>query len=79
MKLKVNYSQTKKIIFDGARTGNFNFISQKFKYPKPRRIKFSVIKGNENVINEINNYPESIESLVTIQFLILLYKGSSSS
>ena len=23
-------------------------------------MKFSVIKGNENVINEINNYPESI-------------------
>lgn len=52
-------SDQKKIIFDGARTGNFNFISQKLNI-KPEEMKFSVIKGNENVINEINNYPESI-------------------
>ena len=52
-------SNSRKMIFDGARTGNFNFISQKLNI-KPEEMKFSVIKGNENVINEINNYPESI-------------------
>lgn len=52
-------SDKKKIIFDGARTGNFNFISQKLNI-EPEKMKFSVIKGNENILNEINKYPESI-------------------
>ena len=36
-----------------------SILSQKLNI-KPEEMKFSVIKGNENVINEINNYPESI-------------------
>lgn len=52
-------SDKKKIIFDGANTGNFNFVSQRLNL-KPKEVKFSVIKGNEEIINQINKYPESI-------------------
>lgn len=52
-------SEKRKVIFDGANTGNFNFVAQRLNL-KPRDIKFSVIKGNEEIVNQINKYPESI-------------------
>lgn len=52
-------SDERKVIFDGARSGNFNFISQKLNL-KPTEMKFSVIKGNENIITEMDKYPENI-------------------
>lgn len=52
-------SDSRKMIFDGANTGNFNFVAQKLNI-KPKDVKFSVIKGNEEIINQISKYPESI-------------------
>ena len=52
-------SSNRKIIFDGANTGNFSFVAQKFNL-KPQDIKFSVIKGNKQIINQIDKYPSSI-------------------
>lgn len=52
-------SDSRKMIFDGANTGNFNFVAQILNI-KPKDVKFSVIKGNEEIINQISKYPESI-------------------
>ena len=52
-------SSNRKIIFDGANTGNFSFVAQKFNL-KPQDIKFSVIKGNKQIINQIDKYPSNI-------------------
>ena len=52
-------SNSRKMIFDGASTGNFNFVAQKFNL-EPQNIKFSVIKGNEQIIDQIDKYPSSI-------------------
>lgn len=52
-------SEEKNIIFDGANTSNFNFVTQKLGL-KPKEVKFSVIKGNKNVIENINKYTKSI-------------------
>lgn len=52
-------SDQRKIIFDGAYTSNFNFVTQKLNL-KPTEIKFSVLKSNENIIDQITKYPSSI-------------------
>ncbi len=55
---KMNFYQiSKKMIFDGASTGNFNFVAQKFNID-PQNVKFSVIKGNEQIIDQIDKYPK---------------------
>lgn len=52
-------SDKKNIIFDGVNASNFNFVAQKLNL-KPKDIKYSLIKGNEQIINQINKFPESI-------------------
>lgn len=52
-------SDQRKIIFDGTYTSNFNFVVQKLKV-KPTEIKFSVLKGNESIVDQIAKYPSSI-------------------
>ncbi len=53
------HSEKKNIIFDGTNSSNLNYIAQKLK-SAPADMKFSIISGNENVIKEINKYPEKI-------------------
>jgi len=52
-------SDSKKFIFDGTNSSNLNFIAQKLN-KKPADLKFSIINGNENVIKELNKYPDKI-------------------
>lgn len=52
-------SDEKKIIFDGTNSSNLNFVAQKLN-KIPSELKFSIIKGNKNVIEEINKYPDKI-------------------
>ncbi|MDR2204834.1 MAG: substrate-binding domain-containing protein [Flavobacteriaceae bacterium] len=52
-------SDEKPFIFDGANSGNLNFVAQKIGQ-KPADLKFSVIPGNENVIRELDKYPDKI-------------------
>ena len=52
-------SDNKNIIFDGTNSGNLNFVAQKLG-KKPSELKFSTISGNENVIKELNNFPNKI-------------------
>lgn len=52
-------SDEKKFIFDGANSSNLNFVAQKLK-KLPKDLKYSIIPGNKNVIEELNKYPDKI-------------------
>ncbi|MDO4225352.1 MAG: substrate-binding domain-containing protein [Bergeyella zoohelcum] len=53
------HSDEKKLIFDGTNAGNLNFVAQKIN-EEPKNLKFSIIKGNENVIKQLHQYPNKI-------------------
>lgn len=52
-------SDNKDLIFDGANASNLNFVAQRFN-KKPSELKFSVIKGNKNIIENLSKYPGKI-------------------
>jgi phosphate transport system substrate-binding protein len=52
-------SDEKQFIFDGANSSNLNFVAQKLK-KLPKDLKYSIIPGNKNVIEELNKYPDKI-------------------
>lgn len=52
-------SDKKRLIFDGTNSSNLNFIAQKFK-KDPSQLQFSIINGNENVAEQLKNYPDKI-------------------
>lgn len=52
-------SNDKKFIFDGANSSNLNFVAQKLK-KQPKDLKFSIIPGNKNIIEELSKYPDKI-------------------
>lgn len=52
-------SDKKRLIFDGTNSSNLNFIAQKYQ-KNPSELKFSIINGNENVIEQLKNYPDKI-------------------
>lgn len=52
-------SDNKQFVFNGANSSNLNFVAQKLK-KQPKDLKFSVIAGNKNIIEELNKYPDKI-------------------
>ena len=52
-------SDKKRLIFDGTNSSNLNFIAQKFQ-KDPSQLKFSIINGNENVVEQLKNFPDKI-------------------
>lgn len=52
-------SEDKNFIFDGTNSSNLNFVAQKLK-KQPKDLKFSVIPGSQNIIEELNEYPNKI-------------------
>lgn len=52
-------SETKRFVFDGTNSSNLNFVAQKIG-AKPSDLKFSIINGNENVVNQIASHPDKI-------------------
>lgn len=52
-------SDKKRLIFDGTNSSNLNFVAQKFQ-KNPADLKFSIINGNENVAEQLKNYPDKI-------------------
>lgn len=52
-------SGNKNFIFDGANSSNLNFVAQKLK-KLPKDLKYSIIPGSINVIEELNKYPSKI-------------------
>lgn len=52
-------SDKKEFIFDGANASNINFVAQKLNL-LPKDLKFSVIPGNENIIDQLEKYPNKI-------------------
>ncbi|KPE49656.1 PstS family phosphate ABC transporter substrate-binding protein [Chryseobacterium indologenes] len=52
-------SDDKSFIFDGTNSSNLNFVAQKLK-KQPKNLKFSIIPGNQNIIEELGKYPGKI-------------------
>lgn len=52
-------SEEKTLVFDGANAANLNFVAQYYKQ-KPATLKYSVVKGNEGVLQEIPKHSNSI-------------------
>lgn len=52
-------SEERNIIFDGTNSSNLNFVAQKFQ-KLPKELKFSIISGNSNIINELQKIPGKI-------------------
>ncbi|MFY1048298.1 PstS family phosphate ABC transporter substrate-binding protein [Chryseobacterium sp. GP-SGM7] len=52
-------SDEKNFVFDGTNSSNLNFVAQKLK-KQPKDLKFSIIPGSINVIEELNKYPNKI-------------------
>lgn len=52
-------SGEKKFIFDGTNSSNLNFVAQNMGQ-QPKNLKFSIIPGNENLISQLNKYPDKI-------------------
>ena len=52
-------SDDKRLIFDGTNSSNLNFVAQKFNR-KPSELEFSIINGNENVVEQLKKYPDKI-------------------
>lgn len=52
-------SKERKLIFDGVNTSNFNSVTQKLNI-KPQEAQFAQIQGNENIIKNLEKYPNHI-------------------
>lgn len=52
-------SEDKNFIFDGTNSSNLNFVAQKLK-KQPKDLKFSIIPGNQNIIEELGKHPGKI-------------------
>lgn len=52
-------SERKRLIFDGTNSSNLNFVAQKFN-KKPSELKFSIINGNENVVEQLKKFSDKI-------------------
>ena len=52
-------SDEKKFIFDGTNSSNLNFVAEKLK-KQPKDLKFSIIPGNQKIIEELGKYPDKI-------------------
>lgn len=52
-------SKNEDIVFDGTNSSNLNFVAQKLN-KKPSELEFSIISGNDNLIEQLKNYPDKI-------------------
>ncbi|WP_234109997.1 PstS family phosphate ABC transporter substrate-binding protein [Chryseobacterium sp. R2A-55] len=52
-------SDEKRFIFDGTNSSNLNFVAQKLG-KAPSDLKFNIITGNENVVQQLSKYPDKI-------------------
>ncbi len=52
-------SDKKEFIFDGTNSSNLNFVAEKLK-KQPKDLKFSIIPGNQQIIEELGKYPNKI-------------------
>ncbi|WP_347217751.1 substrate-binding domain-containing protein [Chryseobacterium sp.] len=52
-------SDNKEFIFDGTNSSNLNFVAEKLK-KQPKDLKYSIIPGNQKIIEELGKYPDKI-------------------
>lgn len=55
-------SNEKNIVFDGTNSSNLNFVAQKMG-TTPDKLKFSIISGNKNVLQEISKFPKKVGAI----------------
>ena len=67
----------KKIIFYGTNSSNLNFVAQKFK-TTPDKLKYSIISGNKNIIEQLNKYPDKI-GVISLNTISRPYDKESES
>lgn len=53
------HSDTKDFVFDGTNSSNLNFVAQKLN-TTPDKLRFSIISGNKNIIEQLGKYPDKI-------------------
>ncbi|WP_244428633.1 PstS family phosphate ABC transporter substrate-binding protein [Flavobacterium sp. B17] len=70
-------SDDKKFIFDGANSSNLNFVAQKLKR-QPKDLKYSIIPGDKNIIEELKKYPDKIGVIGLNTFSRPYYKESEN-
>ena len=70
-------SDNKKIIFDGTNSSNLNFVAQKFK-TTPDKLKYSIISGNKNIIEQLNKYHDKI-GVISLNTISRPYDKESES
>lgn len=56
------HADSKKIIFDGTNASNLNYVAQKFN-TTPDKIKYSIINGNKNIVQQLGNFPDKIGAI----------------
>lgn len=52
-------SDNKEFIFDGTNSSNLNFVAEKLK-KQPKDLKYSIIPGNQKIIEELGQHPNKI-------------------
>ncbi|MBP2617030.1 PstS family phosphate ABC transporter substrate-binding protein [Chryseobacterium jejuense] len=52
-------SDSKDFIFDGTNSSNLNFVAEKLK-KQPKELKYSIIPGNQKIIEVLGEYPNKI-------------------
>ncbi len=55
-------SDQQNIIFDGTNSSNLNFVAQKLN-STPNKLKYSIINGNKNLIEQLSNFPNKIGAI----------------
>lgn len=68
-------SENKKLVFDGTNSGNLNFVAQTY-HKKPEELKFSIIRGNENIIHQLNRYPDKI-GVISLNTISRIYSSEA--
>jgi len=68
---------SKKVIFDGTNSSNLNFVAQKLN-TKTNQLQFSIVSGNKNVIQQLNQFPGYI-GVVSLNTLSRPYDPDSES
>lgn len=71
------HSDHKNIIFDGTHSSNLNFVAQTLQ-TKPEDLKFSIIKGNENLIEKIGEYQNKI-GVISLNTISRLYSDKAKT
>lgn len=70
-------SDKKNITFDATNSSNLNFVAQKLN-TTPTKLKFSIINGNKNLAEQLNQFPDKI-GVISLNTLSRPYDAESEA